>query len=152
MDYHHEHNLQSKPWSSLLLGGVGVAQEKEEGTMLTRIGKYCGAFLLRKRLKRYNFKLYNQIRWNIYSLCHARLSMMEHRVETHYQYAWLGLWELLLKKQALSSSLTRTRRRYSYMEPRLPWAKENLLNKPSSWPEHPECHFFTLGDGARSLK
>ena len=47
-------------------GGIGIARTKKEEKIqalcrkLTRIGKCCVAFLLRKRLKRYNFKLYNK--------------------------------------------------------------------------------------------
>ena len=69
LDYHHgKPNLQSKLLMVLLASseGWGIARTKKEEKIqalcrkLTRIGKYCGAFLLRKRLKRYNFKLYNQ--------------------------------------------------------------------------------------------
>ena len=59
-------------------GGMGIARTKKEEKIqalcrkLTRIGKYCGAFLLRKRIKTLQFQVV-QSKWSgdhLLSLCH----------------------------------------------------------------------------------
>ena len=148
-------------------GGMGIARTKKEEKIqalcrkLTRIGKYCVAFLLRKRLKRYNFKLYNQNRVEtIYSpYAIFGIGMMELELKTHFphQYAWLGpLGTSLEKAEDYPLDLSPYEDKKKILVTcgtQLPWAKENLLEQTKQLAkDHPECHFFvTLGDGAKDF-
>ena len=148
-------------------GGMGVARTKKEEKIqalcrkLTRIGKYCVAFLLRKRLKRYNFKLYNQNGVeSIYSpYAIFGIGMMELELKTHFphQYAWMGpLGTSLEKAEDYPVDLSPYEDKTKVLVTcgtQLPWAKENLLEQTKQLAkEHPECHFFvTLGDGAKEF-
>lgn len=148
-------------------GGMGVARSKKEEKIqalcrkLTRIGKHCVTFLLRKRLKRYNFKLYNQngveTIYSPYAI--FGIGMMELELKTHFphQYAWLGpLGTSLEKAEDYPLDLSPYEDKKKILVTcgtQLPWAKENLLQQTKQLAKkHPECHFFvTLGDGAKDF-
>ena len=143
-------------------GGMGLARSKKEERIqrfcrkLTRVAKYCGAFLLRNRLKRYNFKVYNQngveTIYSPYAI--FGIGMMELELKTHFphQYAWLGpLGTSLEKSEDYPLDLSPYEDKKKVLVTcgtQLPWAKENLLQQTKQLAkEHPECHFFvTLGD------
>ena len=119
------------------------------------------AFLLRKRLKRYNFKLYNQngveTIYSPYAI--FGIGMMELELKTHFphQYAWLGpLGTSLEKAEDYPLDLSPYEDKKKILVTcgtQLPWAKENLLEQTKQLAkDHPECHFFvTLGDGAKDF-
>ena len=152
-------------WSSLLLRRDG-SRAHEEGRedpalcrKLTRIGKYCGAFLLRKRLKRYNFKLYNQngveTIYSPYAI--FGIGMMELELKTHFphQYAWLGPLGTSIEKAEdypldISSYQDKTKVLVTCGTSCL-GRRRTCFSKPSSWPKTIQnvtfCHSWRWGKG-----
>ena len=127
------------------------------GRKATRLVKRSVSFLLRDRLKRYNFKLYNQLGhetiYSPYSILGIGMKEVELKKGFPKHYKWVGpsgasveagenypldLSPFMDRKKVLVTCGTQ-----------LAWAKENLIYQATQLAKaHPDCHFFvTRGVG-----
>ena len=127
------------------------------GRKATRLLKRIVSFLLRDRLKRYNFKLYNQLGhetiYSPYSILGIGMKEVELKKGFPKHYKWVGpsgasveagedypldLSPFMERKKVLMTCGTQ-----------LAWAKENLIYQATQLAKaHPDCHFFvTRGVG-----
>ena len=127
------------------------------GRKATRLVKRSVSFLLRDRLKRYNFKLYNQLGhetiYSPYSILGIGMKEVELKKGFPKHYKWVGpsgasveagedypldLSPFMDRKKVLVTCGTQ-----------LAWAKENLIYQAKQLAKaHPDCYFFvTRGVG-----
>ena len=127
------------------------------GRKATRLLKRIVSFLLRDRLKRYHFKLYNQLGhetiYSPYSILGIGMKELELKNGFPKHYKWVGpsgasveagedytldLSPFMERKKVLMTCGTQ-----------LAWAKENLIYQATQLAKaHPDCHFFvTRGVG-----
>ena len=132
------------------------------GRKATRLLKRIVSFLLRDRLKRYNFKLYNQLGhetiYSPYSILGIGMKEVELKKGFPKHYKWVGpsgasveagedypldLSPFLDRKKVLVTCGTQ-----------LAWAKENLIYQATQLAKaHPDCHFFvTRGVGGEAFQ
>jgi len=132
------------------------------GRKATRLVKRIVSFLLRDRLKRYNFKLYNQLGhetiYSPYSILGIGMKEVELKNGFPKHYKWIGpsgasveagedypldLSPFMERKKVLVTCGTQ-----------LAWAKENLIYQATQLAKaHPDCHFFvTRGVGGESFQ
>ena len=132
------------------------------GRKATRLLKRIVSFLLRDRLKRYNFKLYNQLGhetiYSPYSILGIGMKELELKNGFPKHYKWVGpsgasveagedypldLSPFMERKKVLMTCGTQ-----------LAWAKENLIYQATQLAKaHPDCHFFvTRGVGGESFQ
>ena len=132
------------------------------GRKATRLVKRIVSFLLRDRLKRYNFKLYNQLGhetiYSPYSILGIGMNELELKKGFPKHYKWVGpsgasveagedypldLSPFMDRKKVLVTCGTQ-----------LAWAKENLIYQATQLAKaHPDCHFFvTRGVGGESFQ
>lgn len=149
-------------------GGMGTPQnswqvlEQFLGRKITRLGKRIVTFLLRDRLRRYHFKLYNQKgQETIYSpnsILGIGMKEVELKKGFPKHYKWIGpsgasveagedypldLSPFMERKKVLMTCGTQ-----------LAWAKENLIYQATQLAKaHPDCHFFvTRGVGGEAFQ
>ena len=132
------------------------------GRKATRLVKRIVSFLLHDRLKRYNFKLYNQLGYETiysqYSILGIGMKEVELKKGFPKHYKWVGpsgasveagedypldLSPFMERKKVLMTCGTQ-----------LAWAKENLIYQATQLAKaHPDCHFFvTRGVGGESFQ
>ena len=149
-------------------GGLGSSKNGWQvsvqflGRKATRLVKRIVSFLLRDRLKRYNFKLYNQLGhetiYSPYSILGIGMKEVELKKGFPKHYKWVGpsgasveagedypldLSPFLDRKKVLVTCGTQ-----------LAWAKENLIYQATQLAKaHPDCHFFvTRGVGGEAFQ
>ena len=132
------------------------------GRKATRLVKRIVSFLLRDRLKRYHFKLYNQFGqetiYSPYSILGIGMKEVELKKGFPKHYKWVGpsgasveagedypldLSPFMERKKVLMTCGTQ-----------LAWAKENLIYQAKQLAKaHPDCHFFvTRGVGGEAFQ
>ena len=132
------------------------------GRKATRLVKRIVSFLLRNRLKRYNFRLYNQLGhetiYSPYSILGIGMKEVELKKGFPKHYKWVGpsgasveagedypldLSPFMDRKKVLMTCGTQ-----------LAWAKENLTYQATQLAKaHPDCHFFvTRGVGGEPFQ
>ena len=144
-------------------GGLGSPKNRWQvsvqflGRKATRLVKRIVSFSFRDRLKRYNFKLYNQLGhetiYSPYSILGIGMKEVELKKGFPEHYKWVGpsgasveagedypldLSPFMERKKVLMTCGTQ-----------LAWAKENLIYQATQLAKaHPDCHFFvTRGVG-----
>ena len=144
-------------------GGLGSPKNRWQvsvqflGRKATRLVKRIVSFSFRDRLKRYNFKLYNQLGhetiYSPYSILGIGMKEVELKKGFPKHYKWVGpsgasveagedypldLSPFMERKKVLMTCGTQ-----------LAWAKENLIYQATQLAKaHPDCHFFvTRGVG-----
>ena len=149
-------------------GGMGAPQnswqvlEQFLGRKITRLGKRIVTFLLRDRLRRYHFKLYNQkgqeTIYSPYSILGIGMKEVELKKGFPKHYKWVGpsgasveagedypldLSPFMERKKVLMTCGTQ-----------LAWAKDNLIYQATQLAKaHPDCHFFvTRGVGGEPFQ
>ena len=149
-------------------GGLGSSKSGWQvsvqflGRKATRLVKRIVSFLLRDRLKRYNFKLYNHLGhetiYSPYSILGIGMKEVELKKGFPKHYKWVGpsgasveagedypldLSPFMDRKKVLVTCGTQ-----------LAWAKENLIYQATQLAKaHPDCHFFvTRGVGGESFQ
>ena len=149
-------------------GGLGSPKNRWQvsvqflGRKATRLVKRIVSFSLRDSLKRYNFKLYNQLGhetiYSPYSILGIGMKEVELKKGFPEHYKWVGpsgasveagedypldLSPFMERKKVLMTCGTQ-----------LAWAKENLIYQATQLAKaHPDCHFFvTRGVGGESFQ
>ena len=149
-------------------GGLGSSKSGWQvsvqflGRKATRLVKRIVSFLLHDRLKRYHFKLYNQLGhetiYSQYSILGIGMKEVELKKGFPKHYKWVGpsgasveagedypldLSPFMDRKKVLVTCGTQ-----------LAWAKENLIYQATQLAKaHPDCHFFvTRGVGGESFQ
>ena len=149
-------------------GGMGTPQnswqvlEQFLARKITHLGKRIVTLLLRDRLRRYHFKLYNQkgqeTIYSPYSILGIGMKEVELKKRFPEHYKWVGpsgasveagedypvdLSLFMERKKVLMTCGTQ-----------LAWAKENLIYQATQLANaHPDCHFFvTRGLGGQPFK
>ena len=149
-------------------GGLGSPKNRWQvsvqflGRKATRLVKRIVSFSFRDSLKRYNFKLYNQLGhetiYSPYSILGIGMKEVELKKGFPEHYKWVGpsgasveagedypldLSPFMERKKVLMTCGTQ-----------LAWAKENLIYQAKQLAKaHPDCHFFvTRGVGGESFQ
>ena len=149
-------------------GGLGSPKNRWQvsvqflGRKATQLVKRIVSFSFRDRLKRYNFKLYNQLGhetiYSPYSILGIGMKEVELKKGFPEHYKWVGpsgasveagedypldLSPFMERKKVLMTCGTQ-----------LAWAKENLIYQATQLAKaHPDCHFFvTRGVGGESFQ
>lgn len=149
-------------------GGLGSPKNRWQvsvqflGRKVTRLVKRIVSFSFRDSLKRYNFKLYNQLGhetiYSPYSILGIGMKEVELKKGFPEHYKWVGpsgasveagedypldLSPFMERKKVLMTCGTQ-----------LAWAKENLIYQATQLAKaHPDCHFFvTRGVGGESFQ
>lgn len=149
-------------------GGLGSPKNRWQvsvqflGRKSTRLVKRIVSFSFRDRLKRYNFKLYNQLGYETiyspYSILGIGMKEVELKKGFPKHYKWVGpsgasveagedypldLSPFMDRKKVLVTCGTQ-----------LAWAKENLIYQATQLAKaHPDCHFFvTRGVGGEAFQ
>ena len=149
-------------------GGMGTPQnswqvlEQFVGRKTTRLGKRIVTFLLRDRLRRYHFKLYNQkgqeTIYSPYSILGIGMKEVELKKGFPEHYRWVGPFGAsveAVEDYPLDLSLFAGRKKILVScGTQLEWAKENLIYQAKQLAKaHPDCHFFvTRGLGGESFQ
>ena len=149
-------------------GGLGSPKNRWQvsvqflGRKATRLVKRIVSFSFRDSLKRYNFKLYNQLGhetiYSPYSILGIGMKEVELKKGFPKHYKWIGpsgasveagedypldLSPFMERKKVLMTCGTQ-----------LAWAKENLIYQATQLAKaHPDCHFFvTRGVGGEAFQ
>ena len=160
--------LETTDGPPCLIGGMGTPKNGWQvsvqflGRKATRLVKRIVSFLLRDRLKRYHFKLYNQLGhetiYSPYSILGIGMKEVELKKGFPKHYKWVGpsgasveagedypldLSPFMERKKVLVTCGTQ-----------LAWAKENLIYQAKQLAKaHPDCHFFvTRGVGGEAFQ
>jgi len=160
--------LETTDGPPCLIGGMGSPKNVWQvsvqflGRKATRLVKRIASFLLRDRLKRYHFKLYNQLGhetiYSPYSILGIGMKEVELKKGFPKHYKWVGpsgasveagedypldLSPFMERKKVLMTCGTQ-----------LAWAKENLIYQATQLAKaHPDCHFFvTRGVGGEAFQ
>ena len=149
-------------------GGMGAPQnswqvlEQFLGRKITRLGKRIVTFLLRDRLRRYHFKLYNQkgqeTIYSPYSILGIGMKEVELKKGFPEHYCWVGPFGASVEDvedYPLDLSAFPNRKKVLVTcGTQLAWAKENLIYQATQLAKaHPDCHFFvTRGVGGQPFK
>jgi len=144
-------------------GGLGSSKNGWQvsvqflGRKATRLVKRIVSFLLRNRLKRYNFKLYNQLGqetiYSPYSILGIGMKEVELKKGFPEHYKWVGPSGASVeagKDYPLDLSIFPNQKKVLVTcGTQLAWAKENLIYQAKQLAKaHPDCHFFvTRGVG-----
>lgn len=149
--------LETTDGPPCLIGGMGSPKNGWQvsvqflGRKATRLVKRIVSFLLRDRLKRYHFKLYNQLGhetiYSPYLILGIGMKEVELKKGFPKHYKWVGpsgasveagedypldLSPFMERKKVLMTCGTQ-----------LAWAKENLIYQAKQLAKaHPDCHFF----------
>ena len=149
-------------------GGMGAPQnswqvlEQFLGRKITRLGKRIVTFLLRDRLRRYHFKLYNQkgqeTIYSPYSILGIGMKEVELKKGFPEHYCWVGPFGAsveAVEDYPLDLSAFPNRKKVLVTcGTQLAWAKENLIYQATQLAKaHPDCHFFvTRGVGGEAFQ
>ena len=149
-------------------GGMGAPQnswqvlEQFLGRKITRLGKRIVTFLLRDRLRRYHFKLYNQkgqeTIYSPYSILGIGMKEVELKKGFPEHYRWVGPFGAsveAVEDYPLDLSLFAGRKKVLVScGTQLEWAKDNLIFQAKQLAKaHPDFHFFvTLGVGGEPFQ
>ena len=149
-------------------GGMGAPQnswqvlEQFLGRKITRLGKRIVTFLLRDRLRRYHFKLYNQkgqeTIYSPYSILGIGMKEVELKKGFPEHYCWVGPFGAsveAVEDYPLDLSAFPNRKKVLVTcGTQLAWAKDNLIYQTKQLAKaHPDFHFFvTRGVGGQSFK
>ena len=149
-------------------GGMGAPQnswqvlEQFLGRKITRLGKRIVTFLLRDRLRRYHFKLYNQkgqeTIYSPYSILGIGMKEVELKKGFPEHYRWVGPFGAsveAVEDYPLDLSAFPNRKKVLVTcGTQLAWAKDNLIYQTKQLAKvHPDFHFFvTRGVGGQPFK
>ena len=149
-------------------GGMGAPQnswqvlEQFLGRKITRLGKRIVTFLLRDRLRRYHFKLYNQkgqeTIYSPYSILGIGMKEVEVKKGFPEHYCWVGPFGAsveAVEDYPLDLSAFPNRKKVLVTcGTQLAWAKDNLIYQTKQLAKvHPDFHFFvTRGVGGQPFK
>jgi len=149
-------------------GGMGAPQnswqvlEQFLGRKITRLGKRIVTFLLRDRLRRYHFKLYNQkgqeTIYSPYSILGIGMKEVELKKGFPEHYCWVGPFGAsveAVEDYPLDLSAFPNRKKVLVTcGTQLAWAKDNLIYQTKQLAKvHPDFHFFvTRGVGGQPFK
>ena len=149
-------------------GGMGTPQnswqalEQFLARKITHLGKRIVTFLLRDRLRRYHFKVYNQkgqeTIYSPYSILGVGMKEVELKKGFPEHYRWVGPFGAsveAVEDYPLDLSLFAGRKKVLVScGTQLEWARENLLYQAKQLANaHPDCHFFvTRGLGGQPFK
>lgn len=151
-----------------LIGGMGSPKNDWQvsvqflGRKATRLVKRIVSFLLRDRLKRYNFRLYNQLDqetiYSPYSILGVGMKEVELKKGFPEHYRWVGPFGAsveAVEDYPLDLSLFAGRKKVLVScGTQLAWAKDNLIYQTKQLAKaHPDCHFFvTRGLGGEAFQ
>lgn len=149
-------------------GGMGSPKNARQvsvqflGRTATRLVKRIVSFLLRDRLKRYHFKLYNQLGhetiYSPYSILGIGMKEVELKKAFPKHYKWIGPSGASVeagKDYPLDlSTFSNKKKVLVTCGTQLAWAKENLIYQAKQLAKaHPDCHFFvTRGVGGEAFQ
>ena len=149
-------------------GGMGTPQnswqalEQFLGRKITCLGKRIVTFLLRDRLRRYHFKVYNQkgqeTIYSPYSILGIGMKEVELKKGFPEHYRWVGPFGAsveTVEDYPLDLSLFAGRKKVLVScGTQLEWARENLIYQAKQLANaHPDCHFFvTRGVGGEAFQ
>ena len=149
-------------------GGMGTPQNSWQvlqqflARKITHLGKRIVTFLLRDRLRRYHFKLYNQkgqeTIYSPYSILGVGMKEVELKKGFPEHYRWVGPFGAsveAVEDYPLDLSLFAGRKKVLVScGTQLEWAKENLIFQTKELAKaHPDCHFFvTRGVGGEAFQ
>ena len=149
-------------------GGMGAPQNSWQvlqqflGRNITHLGKRIVTFLLRDRLRRYHFKLYNQkgheTIYSPYSILGIGMKEVELKKGFPEHYCWVGPFGAsveAVEDYPLDLSAFPNRKKVLVTcGTQLAWAKDNLIFQTKELAKaHPECHFFvTRGLGGEAFQ
>lgn len=149
-------------------GGMGASQnswqvlEQFLGRKITRLGKRIVTFLLRDRLRRYHFKLYNQkgqeTIYSPYSILGIGMKEVELKKGFPEHYCWVGPFgasvEAVEDYPLDLSDFPNRKKVLVTCGTQLAWAKDNLIYQATQLAKaHPDCHFFvTRGVGGEAFQ
>lgn len=149
-------------------GGMGTPQnswqilEQFLGRKTTRLGKRIVSLLLRDRLRRYHFKLYNQkgqeTIYSPYSILGIGMKEVELKKGFPEHYRWVGPFGASVEAgedYPLDLSVFPNRKKVLVTcGTQLAWAKENLIYQATQLAKaHPDFHFFvTRGVGGEAFE
>ena len=155
--------LETTDGPPCLIGGMGSPKNGWQvsvqflGRTATRLVKRIVSFLLRDRLKRYHFKLYNQLGhetiYSPYSILGIGMKEVELKKGFPKHYNWVGPSGASVeagKDYPLDlSTFSNQKKVLVTCGTQLSWAKENLIYQAKQLAKaHPDCHFFvTRGVG-----
>lgn len=149
-------------------GGMGTPQNNWQvlqqflGRKITHLVKRIVSFSFRDRLKRYNFRLYNQLDqetiYSPYSILGIGMKEVELKKGFPEHYCWVGPFGAsveAVEDYPLDLSAFPNRKKVLVTcGTQLAWAKENLIYQATQLAKaHPDCHFFvTRGVGGQPFK
>ena len=155
--------LETTDGPPCLIGGMGSPKNGWQvsvqflGRTATRLVKRIVSFLLHDRLKRYHFKLYNQLGhetiYSPYSILGIGMKEVELKKGFPKHYKWVGPSGASVeagKDYPLDLSIFSNQKKVLVTcGTQLSWAKENLIYQAKQLAKaHPDCHFFvTRGVG-----
>ena len=160
--------LETTDGPPCLIGGMGSPKNGWQvsvqflGRKATRLVKRIVSFLLRDRLKRYHFKLYNQLGhetiYSPYSILGIGMKEVELKKGFPKHYKWVGPSGASVeagKDYPLDLSIFSNQKKVLVTcGTQLAWAKENLIYQAKQLAKaHPDCHFFvTRGMGGEAFQ
>ena len=160
--------LETTDGPPCLIGGMGSPKNFWQATIqflgrkVTRIVKRIVSFSFRNRLKRYKFKVYNQLGhetiYSPYSILGIGMKEVELKKGFPEHYRWVGPFGAsveAVEDYPLDLSLFAGRKKILVTcGTQLEWAKENLIYQAKQLAKaHPHCHFFvTRGLGGESFQ
>ena len=149
-------------------GGMGTARNSWQvlqqflGRKITHFGKRIVSFSFRDRLKRYNFRLYNQLDqetiYSPYSILGIGMKEVELKKGFPEHYCWVGPFGAsveAVEDYPLDLSAFPNRKKVLVTcGTQLAWAKDNLIYQTKQLAKaHPDFHFFvTRGVGGQPFK
>lgn len=160
--------LETTDGPPCLIGGMGSPKNGWQvsvqflGRKATRLVKRIVSFLLRDRLKRYNFRLYNHLDqetiYSPYSILGIGMKEVELKKGFPEHYRWVGPFGAsveAVEDYPLDLSLFAGRKKVLVScGTQLAWAKDNLIYQTKQLAKaHPDCHFFvTRGLGGEAFQ
>ena len=160
--------LETTDGPPCFMGGMGSPKNFWQATIqflgrkATRIVKRIVSFLLRDRLKRYNFRLYNHLDqetiYSPYSILGIGMKEVELKKGFPEHFRWVGPSGASVEAgEDYPLDLTPFKERKKVLVTcgtQLAWAKENLIYQAKQLAKaHPDCHFFvTRGVGGEAFQ
>lgn len=160
--------LETTDGPPCLIGGMGSPKNAWEsvvqflGRKATRLVKRIVSFSFRDRLKRYNFRLYNQLDqetiYSPYSILGIGMKEVELKKGFPEHYCWVGPFGAsveAVEDYPLDLSAFPNRKKVLVTcGTQLAWAKDNLIYQTKQLAKvHPDFHFFvTRGVGGQPFK
>ena len=160
--------LETTDGPPCFMGGMGSPKNFWQATIQflgrksTRLVKRIVSFLLRDRLKRYNFRLYNHLDqetiYSPYSILGIGMKEVELKKGFPDHFLWVGPSGASVEAgEDYPLDLTPFKERKKVLVTcgtQLAWAKENLIYQAKQLAKaHPDCHFFvTRGVGGEAFQ